>query len=170
MTWAIPGHQSQLHKKGIVTSGVEPKSLHFNQPQRHNSLGTSHKPSRILPLKGFIRCAAKSLHNLCHFLTGISSPHPPPWSPIVSGLPNVYCMATHSNTTWIPALLAPRSWPKSLFPELIPDAKLLYYISAEGFRSVRFLSQLNVKLLEGRAHITPLGLALGSVQLRFQEQ
>lgn len=34
--WPGPFLDSTLNKKGIIISGVEPKSLQFNQPHRHN--------------------------------------------------------------------------------------------------------------------------------------
>lgn len=70
-----------LHKKGIILSGVKPKSLHFNQPHRHNNLWTSHKPSTTPLGNRFTRCPAKSLYNLCHFLPGLSLVRASPWSP-----------------------------------------------------------------------------------------
>lgn len=82
------GHHPKLSKSGTVISDVEPRSLCFKQPHRHNKQSVNQ--SQTLINAAFeLGCPSKSLPNHCHFLTGVSSTHPPR-SPNVSGLSNVY--------------------------------------------------------------------------------
>lgn len=92
MTWVIPGHHPKLSKNGTITSEVESKSLRFKQPHRHSKQSVNQSQT-LIDAAFELGCPAKSPPNHCHFLTGVSSTHPPPWSFDVSGPSNAYWTA-----------------------------------------------------------------------------